>query len=312
MSKKVKIVIVGIGGVGGYFGGLLARKYENSDEVEINFLARGEHLEQIRKNGLKVIKGATEFIAKPSLATDNTNEIGVADYILICIKGYDLDATITQLKPCIGENTILLPLLNGVESVERIKKILPETIVWEGCVYIVSFLKEPGVIENDGHNQTLSFGLDNTSNDRLLFLEKLFQNAGIDTVLSDTISTIVWEKFIFIAAVATATSSFDCSIGRILEENSEVLLQLISEVTSIARAKKIVVDPEIETKTLNKLKVLPFETSSSMHRDFKNGKQHTELESLTGYVVRAGQEFGIEMPAFARAYNHLISKKKNH
>lgn len=308
MSKKVKVVVAGIGGVGGYFGGLLAGKYENSDEVEIDFLARGEHLQQIRENGLKVIKGETEFIAKPFLATDNTNEIGIADYILICTKGYDLDGTIVQLKPCIGESTILLPLLNGVESVERIKRILPETTVWEGCVYIVSFLKEPGVIENGGHNQTLSFGLDNTSNDRLLFLEKLLLDAGIDTVLSDTISTIVWEKYIFIAAVATATSYFDCSVGKILEENSDTLCRLISEVTSIARAKKIAVDPEIETKTLNKLKVLPYETSSSMHRDFKNGKQLTELESLTGYVVRAGQEFNIKTPAFNEAYKLLLTK----
>ena len=312
MSKKVRIIIAGIGGVGGYFGGLLAKKYESSSEVEICFLARGEHLAKIRENGLKIIKGNIEIIARPSLATDNANEIGIADYILICTKSYDLDTIIEQLKPCIGENTVLLPLLNGVESVERIKKILPETIVWEGCVYIVSFLKEPGVIENDDHNQTLSFGLDDTSDDRLLFLEKLFKDAGIHTVLSDMISTIVWEKFIFIAAVATVTSYFDCSIGRILEENSDTLSRLIGEVTSIARAKKIVVDPEIETKTLNKLKVLPYETSSSMHRDFKNGKQHTELESLTGYVVHAGQEFGIETPAFARAYNHLISKKQNH
>ena len=308
MSKKVKIVIAGIGGVGGYFGGLLAKKYENIDEVEICFLARGEHLLQIRKSGLKVIKGATEFIAKPSLATDNTNEIGIADYILICTKGYDLDSAIEQLKPCISENTILLPLLNGVESVERIKKILPQTIVWEGCVYIVSYLKEPGVIVNGGHNQSLSFGLDDTINNRLLFLEKLFLNAGIETVLSDKISTIVWGKFIFIAAVATATSYFDCSVGKILEENSETLSRLISEVTSIARAKKITVDPDIEIKTLNKIKLLTYETSSSMHRDFENGRQNTELESLTGYVVRAGQEFGIQTPAFHKAYQLLKTK----
>ena len=308
MSKKVKIVIAGIGGVGGYFGGLLARKYENSDEVEICFLARGEHLSQIRKHGLIVVKGATEIIAHPSLATDNTSEIGIADYILICSKGYDLDSTIAQLKPCIGENTILLPLLNGVESVERIKKILPDANVWEGCVYIVSYLKEPGVIVNGGYSQTLSFGLDNASNDRLLFLEKLFLDAGIDTTLSAKISTIVWEKFIFIAAVATATSYFDCSVGQILEENPGTFSRLISEVTSIARVKNIAVDPDIENKTLNKMKLLTYETSSSMHRDFKNGKQNTELESLTGYVVRAGQEFGIQTPEFHKAYQLLKTK----
>ncbi len=308
MSKKVKIVVAGIGGVGGYFGGLLAKKYENSDEIKICFLARGEHLTQIRKNGLKVIKGSTEFVARPALATDMATEIGIADYILICTKGYDLDATLGQLKPCIDENTILLPLLNGVESVERIKKHLSGNTVWEGSVYIVSEIKDAGVIENSGNIQKLSFGLDNTSNERLLFLEKILQDAGIDTVLSDKISTLVWEKFIFIAAVGTATSYFDCSIGKILDENEDTLLQLIEEVTAIAHANKIPVSPDIVANTMNKLKMLAFDTTSSMYRDFKNRKPKTEVETLTGYVVRAGQKFGIETPAFHKAYQLLISK----
>jgi len=309
MPKKIKIVVAGIGGVGGYFGGLLAKRYENNDEIEICFLARGEHLSQIRNNGLKVIHGENEFIARPAIATDKAAEIGLADYILVCTKSYDLDATIEQLKPCINENTILLPLLNGVESVERIKKLLPEITVWEGSVYIVSELKEPGIIKNSGTVQKLSFGLDNTSNERLSFLEKIFLDAGIDTVLSDKISALVWEKFIFISAVGTATSYFDCSIGKILEENEVTLHQLIKEVTEIAKANKIPVDPEIATITMNKLKLLAYETTSSMHRDFKNRKPKTEVETLTGYVVWAGQRLGIETSAFNKAYQLLSMKK---
>ncbi len=309
MSKKVKIVVAGIGGVGGYFGGLLARKYEHSSSVAIFFLARGEHLNQIRNKGLTVIKGDIEFTARPYLATDNPTETGIADYIIICTKSYDLDATVEQLRPCIDENTFLLPILNGVENVERIKSKLPDTTVFEGCVYIVSRLKEAGVIENSGNTQRLSFGIDNLSNERLLFLEKIFQDAGIDTVLSDKISTLVWEKFIFIAAVGTATSYFDCSIGKILEENEDTLYQLIKEAESIARAKKIPVDQEITTKTLNNLRLLPYETTSSMHRDYQNLKQHTEVESLTGYIVRAGQNLNIETPSFSKAYDYLLNKK---
>ncbi len=308
MSKKVKIIVAGIGGVGGYFGGLLAKKYENSDKIEICFLARGEHLTQIRKNGLKVIKGSTEFIARPALATDKAAEIGIADYILICTKGYDLDATLAQLKPCINENTILLPFLNGVESVERIKKLLPDCTVWEGSVHIVSELKTAGVIENSGNIQRLSFGLDNKSNERLLFLEKIFQDAGINTVLSEKISTLVWEKFIFIAAVGTATSYFDCSIGKILAENEDTLRQLIEEATAIAKAQEIPVSPDIAIITMNMLKTLAFDTTSSLHRDFKNRKPKTEVETLTGYIVRAGQKFGIETPAFQKAYKHLTNR----
>ena len=308
MSGKVKIVIAGIGGVGGYFGGLLARKYENSNAVEICFLARGEHLEQIRENGLKVIHGKNEFIARPAMTTDNATEIGIADYILICTKSYDLDATIEQLKPCIGENTILLPLLNGVESVERIKKILPGTTVLEGCVYIVSAMVEAGVIENSGINQKLFFGPGKINIDRLLWLEKVMLDAGIEATLSNSISTIVWEKFIFIASIATATSCFNCSISKLIEENEETLVQLIEEVKLIAAAKGISFNPDITANIVNYNKLLPYDTTSSMHRDYQNLKQKTEVETLTGYVVRAGEKHKIDTPSFNKAYHQLKNK----
>jgi 2-dehydropantoate 2-reductase len=308
MAKKIKIVIAGIGGVGGYFGGLLARKYEKSDEIEICFLARGEHLRKIRKNGLKVIHGQNEFIARPAMATDNATEIGIADYILICTKSYDLGATIEQLKPCIGENTILLPLLNGVESVERIKRILPEALVLEGCVYIVSQVKEAGVIENSWINQKLFFGPGKANNDRLKWLEKIMLDAGIEATLSDSISTIIWEKFIFIASIATATSYFNNRIGKLLEENENALIQFIEEVKSIATAKGISFKPDITAYIVDYNKKLPYDTTSSMHRDYLNLKSKTEVETLTGYVVRAGKELNIETPAFTKAYNYLINK----
>ena len=304
MSKKVKIVIAGIGGVGGYFGGLLTKKYESNEDVEICFLARGEHLRKIRKNGLKVIHGQNEFIARPAIASDNADEIGIADYILICTKSYDLDATIEQLKSCIDENTILIPLLNGVESVERIKRVLPEPTVLEGCVYIVSQVKEAGVVENSGINQKLFFGPGN-GNNRLQRLEKIMLDAGIEATLSDSISTIVWEKFIFIASIATATSCFDSSIGKLLQENEETLVNLIEEVKLIALAKGISFNPEITANIVNYNKLLSNNSTSSMHRDYQNLKQKTEVETLTGYVVRAGQDLNIETPAFAKAYKFL-------
>jgi len=308
MSGKIKIVVVGIGGVGGYFGGLLAIQYEKSDEIEICFLARGEHLRQIKENGLKIIHGTTEFIARPAIATDNAGELGIADYILICTKSYDLYATIEQIKPCIDQNTILLPLLNGVESVERIKKILPEANVLEGCVYIVSSVKEAGVIENIGINQKLFFGLDHVRNDKLILLEKILLNSGIEATLSDNISTVVWEKFIFISAIATATSYLDCSVGKLIAENEETLIQLIEEVKSIAFAKGISFNPDITSYIINYNKQLPFDSTSSMHRDYQNMKLNTEVETLTGYVVRSGLELNIETPAFTKAYRHLKSE----
>ncbi|MDP2386671.1 MAG: 2-dehydropantoate 2-reductase N-terminal domain-containing protein [Bacteroidota bacterium] len=119
---KAQIIIAGIGGVGGYFGGLLAKHYHDSKNVEIFFLARGQHLEEIKKSGLKVIKGDVEFIAKPTLATNNPSEIGIADLVIITTKTFDLETIIQQLQPCISQDTIILPLLHGVDSKQRIEK----------------------------------------------------------------------------------------------------------------------------------------------------------------------------------------------
>lgn len=307
---KTKIIIAGIGGVGGYFGGLLAKKFYNNDKVEICFVARGEHLTEIVNNGLKVIKGSNRFIAKPILATDNPSEIGIADFIIIGTKSYDLETTIQQLGPCINKNTIILPLLNGVDSKERIKSIFPENIVLDGCVYIVSRLKIAGVIENSGNIETLYFGLDNFVNEKLLLLESLFKQANIEATLSNDISKIIWEKFIFISPTATATSYFDKCIGEVLADNEKLktLTALIEEIKQVAKTKQVAISEDITEKTLNKLKALPFKTTSSMHSDFQNHKHKNELQSLTGYMVREGKKYNLSTPTYDKIYIKLRNK----
>lgn len=307
---KTKIIIAGVGGVGGYFGGLLANHFYRNKNVEINFFARGANLREIRKKGLKVRKGNSEFIAKPTLATDNPTEMGTADFIIIATKSYDLETIVQQLRPCVNQDTIILPLLNGVDSKERIKQILPDNIVLDGCVYIVSRLKEVGVIENSGNIQTLYFGLDNFVNERLILLENLFKEANIEVSLSKNISTIIWEKFIFISPTATATSYYDNCIGELIadKEKLEKTARLIEEVKQIAKIKQIYISDDITEKTLNKLKAIPFETTSSMHSDFQMNKQTNELESLTGYVIHEGRKYNLATPEYIKAYAKLKKK----
>jgi len=308
---KTKIIIAGIGGVGGYFGGLLANHFHTSKNVEINFFARGAHLREIQNNGLKVIKGDSEFIAKPTLATDNPTEMGIADFIILATKSFDLETVVQQLLPCINQDTIILPLLNGVDSKDSIKHILPDNIVLDGCVYIVSRLKQIGVIENSGNIQKLYFGLDNFVNDRLSLLESLFKAANIEAYVSENISTVIWEKFIFFSPIATATSYFDTCIGELIADKEKLttITALIEEVRQIAVAKKIVISEDITQKTLIKLKALPFEATSSMHSDFQANKQTNELESITGYVINEGRRYNIETPMYKKAYAELKNKR---
>ena len=143
---KTRIGILGLGGVGGYFGGLLAKAYSKSEEVEIVFIARGETQKAIAENGLKIITDSTETIVRPKIVSNNPDEIGVLDYLICATKTYDIKESLTLIKPCIVPETVILPLYNGVDAPERIRKIFPENDILQGCVYIISMIFSPGTI----------------------------------------------------------------------------------------------------------------------------------------------------------------------
>lgn len=310
--KKIRILIAGIGGVGGYFGGLLANKFYESDEIEIFFLARGENLREIQLNGLKIVKGNQEFIAKPKLVTDTAFDIGIVDFIIFCTKSYDIDKVIKQTISCINDKTIILPLLNGVNISQLIRNHLPNNLVLEGTVYLVSKLVQAGKVENNGNIEVLYFGVDNYEDNRLNLLERIFEQANIKSVLSNKISVIVWEKFILVSSSATLTTYFDDTIGNILinKNKFEMLIKLIEEVSQIALFKQIAISKNIVEETINKLYLFPSDAIASMHIDFKKEKQNTELEILTGYVVSEGKKCGIKTPIFDEIYTYLLTKFK--
>lgn len=307
---KTKIVIVGIGGVGGYYGGLFAQKYADNPTIEIYFVARGEHLKQIKEKGLKVITETGEFIAKPKLATDNVSEIGIADYIILCTKSYDLEQSILQLKPCINKNTVILPLLNGADISERIQALLPGNEVWKGCVYIVGRLNEPGVVESSGGVHDLFFGMENVTNERLILMEKLMLDAGIKAVRSEKINKLIWRKFIFISTTASLTSYFNVGFRDLLtdENRKQTTKQFLQEVIEIAKAEGIVYDENIMETIVGHIERLPFETTSSMHSDYKANRQ-IELNTLTKVVIELGLKHGIPTPIYKQVYETLNSRK---
>jgi len=308
---KIKIVIVGLGGVGGYYGGLLAKKYADDPEVEIFFVARGEHLKKVRKKGLTVITEKGTFVVRPTLATDNVAEIGIADYVIMTTKSYDLDETVAQIKPCVGKDTVILPLLNGIDNSARIRALLPETEVWNGCVYIVARLNEPGVVESSGNVHRLDFGYENKSNERLLAFEKLLKNAGIDATFHENILLAIWTKFFFISSTASLTSFFDVSFGALLtdEVRKTTLVNLLEELLLVANAEGAGIEHGIINKIVHQLEKLPFETTSSMHTDFKAGK-NAEVHTLTGIVVDLGKKHGIPTPTYEKVYAELSEKMK--
>lgn len=308
---KTKIIVAGIGGVGGFFGGKLAAAYEQSEQVDVCFVARGENEKVIREKGLLVETTEGNFTAIPKGVSNDPALFGTADFIVCCTKGYDLEESISQLMPCINEETVILTLLNGVDSYDRIKKLLPENEVWDGCGYIVTRLTGPGVVKETGNISFLDFGARNGSAEKLAQFEKLLKEAGIKGRLSANIMDTIWKKYSFISTVASITFYLDSSIGAILEnsESKKLLLSLVGELKAVADAHGINLPENIIQKNIDIMASLPYETTSSMHSDFLNGKP-TEVESLTGYVVRLGKELGVPAPVFEMVYQSLLLRSK--
>lgn len=307
-----KILIVGIGGVGGYYGGMLSRHYENDHQTDVYFLARGAHLEKIQKDGLTVEAETETFVTRPTLATKEASEIGEVDIAIITPKSYDLESTIEQIRPCIGKQTIILPLLNGADISERIRKMLPGTEVWEGCVYIVGRLIAPGTIKSNGGVHDLFFGKANSESPALTEMHQRMLAAGIKAHLCSDIRMIIWRKFIFISVTATLTSFFNVGFRDLLttDERKDTTYKLLSEIAALAAAEGIVFEHDIIETTINHIERLPFGTTSSMNSDFRAGKQ-TELHTLTGIVVELGIRQGIETPTYEKVYNELMLRQSN-
>lgn len=308
MPKKTKIGILGIGAVGGYFGGQLAEKYFDSEEVEIIFIARERSVRIIKDKGLKIITPLKEKIVFPHLISNNPKEIGAVDYLICCIKSYDLAESIAEFKDCIHSQTVILPLLNGVDAKEIIQSTLPASKVWDGCAYIISRLTEPGVITEGGKIHSLYFGSENNDS-RLTEFYKLLKEAEIDVHLSENINQTIWEKFIFISVVASLTSYLNLPIGPILENDSHRKLAnlLLFEIKAVADAKKIQLPENIIEKTIATMERMPYETTSSMHSDFKKGGK-TEYRSLTEYVVKLGESIGVSTPEYKRILADLKNR----
>lgn len=308
MDKK--ILIVGIGGVGGYFGGMLAQSFHERNDVSILFMARGENLRAIQQKGLLVTTPDTQFYAYPDIVSDNPLDFGKVDYIILCTKSYDIEETANKIRSCVKDETVFLPLLNGVDNTERLGAIYPDNLVADGCVYIISRLVAPGHVQNMGNNQNIIFGIQNASDPRLDFLNNLFKEAGIDAKLTKNTPTYIWEKFIFISATATVTSYYNKTFGEVkqCEECMNDLRQLIDECYTLARHKNIVLPADLKEKVWSKfLNVLP-QATTSMHADYLSGKKQTEVRSLTGYIVEQSEKYNLHVPKYQEMYLHLIKK----
>lgn len=304
----IRIGILGLGGVGGYFGGLLAKAYYKSQEIEVIFIARGETQKAIAENGLTIITDDSETVVYPKLVSNNPDEIGVLDYLICATKTYDIEESLLSLQQCIAQETVILPLYNGVDAPERIHKLFPENYILQGCVYIISMIFSPGTIRKIGFYEKLFFGSKTASNSKLNELQSIFQKAKIESYLVENIEETVWEKFIFISALASVTSYLNQNIGQILSNSDAkaIYVELLKEIEMVAKAKGLQLSDDIVNQTIVKLEKSPKEATSSMHRDYLAGNK-IEAASLTKFVVEEALKYGVKTPLYEKISTVLLS-----
>jgi 2-dehydropantoate 2-reductase len=301
-----RIGILGIGAVGGYFGGLLAEKYHDTD-TEVIFIASKRSATTIRTHGLRLKLLSGERTVRPHLVVSAGESVPQLDYLICAVKSYDLEESIRSLNGGTTAGTTILPLLNGVDASARIRKLLPHANVIDGCVYLMCRLTEPGVVEQLGKIDEIYYGASNGGNKDLSGFNELLKAAGIKAHLTDSILETCWEKFIFITGLANLTCYYNKPIGEILRDHNTVLDNLLAEVNMIAIANGIKLKPDILQTTKARMQKLPFTGTSSMHSDLKAGKKF-EYRSLTEYLMRLGETFSLETPVLNEMYRMLKSK----
>jgi len=304
-NSPYRIAVLGIGAVGGYLGALLSDAALKQD-IEVIFICRGENLKAIGSKGLRLITDSGEKIFKPDLATDIPGIIGKVDLLLCCVKGFDLEDSLQNLASCISDETIIIPILNGISASDTIKENYPNAKVWKGAIYLFSKLIAPGVIRQSGPLNQLIFGSDKAPESELAFVEGIFLNAGINAQAAKDIDQKLWEKFFFISALATITSYYNCTIGEVQADPlcMQHLNGLLMELQLVAVAGRILVSADLPEKTFARIKGLPPETTSSMLTDIRKGGK-TEIEELTGYVVRLAKSLHIAVPVYDMMYTKL-------
>ncbi len=302
-----RIAIIGLGGVGGYYGGLLSRYSEtHREEFEVVFIARGAHLEKIREKGLIVITETETFVTRPALATDNPSEAGTVDYIIIASKSYDLDEVAEQLRPMVNASTVLLPLLNGIDNVQRLRALYPGNEVWYGCAYIIARLNEPGVVESSGNVHYLHFGHEKKSSPELEQMEKWMIKAGIEASLKQNAIRAIWRKFFYISTTAALTSYLNTGFRDLVwnDEYKPLYIQLMKELYAVSQAENAGLPESVIEDMIRYGGSLPAGTTSSMNSDYLSGRR-IELETLVGVVIRLAEKHRLQVPLYEVIYKQL-------
>jgi len=288
----MKIAVMGTGGVGGYFGGQLA-----AAGLDVHFIARGAHLAALRAHGLQILSPGGDQLVRPVQAGDDPSEIGPVDVVLFATKLWDVESAGDLCGPLLGPDTAVISLLNGIDSEERLIPILGLGHVVGGVAYISAGIAEPGVIQHFAISPAIAFGeLDGRRSARLDAFDEAARAAGLDARYSDEIERLIWDKFVFLAAMAGVTALSRQALGPIRQDPDLrwLLGAAIDEVLAVARAKGVACGVE-RGQLMQMVDGMAPGAKASMLMDLEKGNR-LEVAWLSGAVARLGDSLGVPTP----------------
>ena len=286
----MKIIVMGTGGVGGYFGARL----KNAGH-DVAFIARGEHLKAIKANGLKILSELGDMIIHPAKASENPSDFGIADIVLFCVKSYDTESASNLIKPVVGPETAVIPFLNGIGHIVIMQKILGINNIIGGVAAISALIEEPGVIRHNSAMQMLKFGeFNNEITPRIKAFQNACEESGIKNAVSENIKRDLWQKIIMICTLAGANCLTRLPLGvcrsnpatRILMKN------LAEEAVAVAKAENVILpDNQVEI-TMKQLDALPGAMKASTLPALEKGEK-LEASALNGAIDKLGTKHGV-------------------
>ncbi len=296
----MRVLVAGAGGVGGYFGAKLARA-----GTSVTMLARGAHLDAIRRDGLRVrsvIEGEYVVRVEAADAVGSTP----ADAVLLCVKSFDTESAVTAIRPAVGPDTAVLSLQNGVDNEEKIDALLGAGHALGGAAYVFATIEAPGVIVHRFAGRIVFGEMDGRPRPRATRLHDAFAAAGVPVELSADVRRALWEKYLLISAQAGMTSLTRCPTG-VLRETPEtwaMYRRIVEELSAVAGAAGVTLAPDVVESIMKQAAGIGADTYSSLHHDLVTGKR-LELEALHGHAVRLGERLRVPVPTIFAVYAAL-------
>ncbi len=303
----MRIAVVGVGGVGGYFGARLAQGGH-----DVAFLARGANLDALRRDGLRLEspKGDVELSVT---ATDDATSVGPVDAVLVAVKTWQLSDAFDVIRPMLGPETAVLPLLNGVEAPGALAAALGAGHTLGGLCRIVAQLDGPGRIKHIGVEPFVCFGeLDNAPTDRVETLREAFGRApGLDVGVTADVVAAMWQKFLFIAPTSGVGAAAHVPFGVMREtrQTRDLIERAMRETLQVGKASGVNLSDELIPAAPDLLDAAPAGGTTSMQRDIEQGRP-SELDAQTGAVVRIGERLGIATPVNDVLYRVLLPREQ--